>query len=97
MPLFVAISETVRQSAVRTMYFVAFCEVALIRILEEKGQDRGYLLVLMEQHLSRKLCIFPKIRGTFLGVPIIRITVFWGLYWGPPILGNYHISMRCFP
>ena len=32
---------------------------------------------------------FPKIRGTFLGVPIIRIVVYWGLYWGPPILGNY--------
>ena len=29
---------------------------------------------------------FPK-----LGVPIIRTIVFWGLYWGPPILGNYHI------
>ena len=25
---------------------------------------------------------FPKIRGTFLGVPIIRTIVFWGLYWG---------------
>ena len=35
---------------------------------------------------------FPKIRGTFLGVPIIRIIVFWGLYWGLPILGNYHIT-----
>ena len=30
--------------------------------------------------------------GTFLGVPIIRIIVYWGLYWDPPILGNYHIS-----
>ena len=29
--------------------------------------------------------------GTILGVPIIRITLFWGLYWGPLILGNYHI------
>ena len=28
---------------------------------------------------------FPKIRGTFLGVPIKRIIVFWSLYWGPPI------------
>ena len=28
---------------------------------------------------------------TFLGVPRIRIIVCWGLYWGPPILGNYHI------
>ena len=34
---------------------------------------------------------FPKIRGTFLGVPMIRILVFCGLYWGPPILGNDHI------
>ena len=31
---------------------------------------------------------FPKIRGTLLGVPIIRIIVFWGLYWGPLILGK---------
>ena len=28
---------------------------------------------------------FPKIRGTILGVPIIRTIVFGGLYWGPPI------------
>ena len=26
---------------------------------------------------------FPKIRGTFLGVPIIRTIVSWGLYWVP--------------
>ena len=26
---------------------------------------------------------FPKIRGTFLRIPIIRIIVFGGLYWGP--------------
>ena len=24
-----------------------------------------------------------------MGAPIIRIIVFWGLYWGPLILGNY--------
>ena len=35
---------------------------------------------------------FPKFRGTFLGVPIIRIIVYWGLYWGPPIWGTYHIG-----
>ena len=28
---------------------------------------------------------FPKIRGTFLGVPRIRIIVYWGLYWSPLI------------
>ena len=33
---------------------------------------------------------FPKIRGTFLGVPIIRTIVYWGLYWGTLILGNCH-------
>ena len=27
----------------------------------------------------------------FWGVPIIRTIVYWGLYWGPLILGNYHI------
>ena len=26
---------------------------------------------------------FPKIWGTFLGVPIMRIVLNWGLYWGP--------------
>ena len=36
---------------------------------------------------------FPKIRGTFLGVPIIRAIVFWGLYRGPLVLGNYHIRL----
>ena len=28
----------------------------------------------------------------FSGVPIIWTIVSWGLYWGPPILGNYHFS-----
>ena len=31
--------------------------------------------------------------GTFLGVPIIRTIVFWGLYWGPLILGNYQVAL----
>ena len=38
--------------------------------------------------------VAPKIRGTFLGVPIIRTIVFWGLYWGPLSLGNYHVEFR---
>ena len=37
---------------------------------------------------------FRKSGGTFLGVPIMRIRVFWGLYWGPPILGSFHIASR---
>ena len=35
---------------------------------------------------------FPKIRATFLWVPVIRIKVFQGLYWGPPIWGTYHVD-----
>ena len=37
---------------------------------------------------------FPKIRATCLGVPIIRTIVFWGLNWGPLILGNYHMYIH---
>ena len=40
---------------------------------------------------------FPKIRGTILRVPIIRTIVYWGLYWGPPILGNYQMCPRLNP
>ena len=29
--------------------------------------------------------------GYLFGGPIIRIIVYWGLYWGPPILGSYQI------
>ena len=36
---------------------------------------------------------FPKIRGTFLGVPMMRTIVYWGLYWGSLILGNYPIGI----
>ena len=41
---------------------------------------------------TRDNWVFPKIRDTFLGVPIIKIIVFWRLYWGPPIMGNYQLS-----
>ena len=34
----------------------------------------------------------PKIRGTLLEVPIVRTIVFWGLYWGPLIFGNYQMK-----
>ena len=34
---------------------------------------------------------FPKLGVPFWGVPIVRTIVFWGLYWGPPILGNCHV------
>ena len=34
---------------------------------------------------------FLKLGISFWGVPIIRTIVFWGLYWGSRILGNYHV------
>ena len=45
--------------------------------------------------LSLRRWGFPNIMGTFLGVPIIRIILYWGLYWGPPILRNYHVFTQC--
>ena len=36
----------------------------------------------------------PKIRGTILGVPIVGNIVFWGLYWGPLVLGNYQLVQK---
>ena len=35
---------------------------------------------------------FPKIGGTFLGVPIIRTIVYLGLYRGPLGLAKYHVG-----
>ena len=32
-------------------------------------------------------------RGTILGVPMIRIIVYWGLYRGPIVYGNYHMFL----
>ena len=37
---------------------------------------------------------FPRIKGTLSGVLIIRSIVFWGLYWGPLLLGNYHLTVQ---
>ena len=38
---------------------------------------------------------FPKLgvvtQGLGFRVSIIRIMVYWGSYWGPLVLGNYHI------
>ena len=31
-----------------------------------------------------------KLRGIMFGLK--RIIVYWGLYWGPPILGHYQIA-----
>ena len=45
----------------------------------DNGKENG------SYYLGFRVWGFPKIRGTFLGVPIIRTIVFGSLYWGPPI------------
>ena len=47
------------------------------------------------QFLRNTTWWFPEIRGTILGVPIIRTMIYWGLYWGTLILGNYHLTFMC--
>ena len=45
-------------------------------------------------YYNKEIWGFPKIMGTIIRVPIIRIIIFWGLHWGPPILGNYHMKIK---
>ena len=60
-----------------------------------QGKSQGGMFMLemwsYEAGPRKRFGNFPKTRGTLLGVPIIRIIVCWGLYWGPPILGKYHL------
>ena len=49
-----------------------------------------------QQLISNPKLGFPKIRATFLGVPIIRIIVYWGVKWGPHVLGNYQTVVSIF-
>ena len=50
----------------------------------------------METGIMASFCLglkglgFPKIRCTFLAVRIFRVTVFWGIWLGPPVLGTYY-------
>ena len=65
-----------------------------------KFPERRYCVPVRDQlyHLAGpelfRIWVVPKIRGTFLGAPSIRTMVFGGLYWGPLILGNYHLGFR---
>ena len=53
----------------------------------------------LESCLERRVKVYirvsQKLGVPFLGVPIIRtiVIVYWGLYWGCPILENYHIGV----
>ena len=48
-----------------------------------------------QAEVPKLMCGFPKIRGTILGVPIIRTITYLGVHIGVPlILGNYPVSCR---
>ena len=53
---------------------------------------RGYIGVSREYVGFRVYIGSPKIRGTLLGILIIRIIAFWGLYWGHLFNGSYHLE-----
>ena len=56
------------------------------------AQNNMVACIVLEECTQQNMWRFPEIRGTFFGIPIIRTIVFGGLYWGPPILGNYHVN-----
>ena len=49
-----------------------------------KGE--GFKFGVQVFHSPNAIWVFPKTGVPFWGVPIIRMIVFWGLYWGPPYL-----------
>ena len=65
--------------------------------IEAMKGDPGRLLItqaLKDELPKYPIAIWglPETGGTFLGVSTIRVIVFWCLYWGPLILGKYHIG-----
>ena len=56
----------------------------------EKKANMGSLEVY--KGYIKLIWVVPKIRVTILGVPIIRTIIIGVLYWGPPILGKYHMG-----
>ena len=61
------------------------------RVEVQRSLEAGSLLY---KQLLGHIWGFPKIRGSFLGVPIIRVIIFGDLNWSTPIWGNYHIWLR---
>ena len=43
-------------------------------------------------NILKSMWRFPKNDEYLLEIPVIRTIVCWGLCWGPPTLGNYHVG-----
>ena len=68
------------------------CSRSLVRELLAEFKDLGLRVVhRVIWWIEGDIWGLPQIRGTFLGVPVISTIVYWGLYWGTLIYGNYHI------
>ena len=50
----------------------------------------------LPQHLFSSWVFFPKIRGSFVVVPVIGIIILWGLYWGRK-LPHFLLGPLCRP
>ena len=59
-----------------------------------KRMHKGMVINRLHPKPLRTYLGLSKIRGTFLGVPIIRMIVFGDLYSGPLILENYHLRHK---
>ena len=53
------------------------------------GLCRVYMGII-QGHIGFRDLDFPRLGGSFLGVPRIRPIAFWSLYGRSPILGNYY-------
>ena len=82
-----------------TMNIIAIITTTINNHSCRRRRRAGVIVIYVILILILVFCIviwgFPKIRGTILGIPIIRTVIFGGLYWGSLILGKYHIhSLR---
>ena len=53
----------------------------------------GFILGLYGAFTRIRVRGFPKIWGTFFRAPIIRVIIYWDLYWGPLIFGMLPIRI----
>ena len=59
----------------------------------EESWQHGFRVVKNSGFKGLELRVFQNQRY-LLGILILRITVFWGLYWVPPLSGNYNLGLE---
>ena len=66
------------------------------KTMETLGPFKGICRVILGLYWGYIGIMQKKMEATIIGVSLIRIIVYWGLYCGPLILGNYLIGVLCF-